>query len=85
MVKYFINGEPHYIIGKKSYTETELQAMREETARKDEKYGYTDRMSGYYDKWYRYHRHDDGAAYDRGQRRAAQSSECPDAFTIING
>ena len=28
--------------------------------------GYKDRMNGYYDKWYRYNRADDGAEYDRG-------------------
>ena len=28
--------------------------------------GQKDRKSGYYDKWYRYNREDDGAAYDSG-------------------
>lgn len=70
MIGYFIDGVPHYLIGDKSYTERELQALREETARKDEKAGYNDRRVGVYDKWYRYNRSDNGAAYDRGQQRA---------------
>jgi len=28
--------------------------------------GKRDRLAGYYDKWYRYNRLDDGAAYDAG-------------------
>lgn len=70
MIKYFVDGEVRYLIGGKSYTEGELQALREETARKDEQAGYNDRRVGVYDKWYRYNRTDDGAAYDRGQQRA---------------
>lgn len=73
MIKYYIDGETRYLIGGNSYTESELQAMREETARKDEKMGYNDRRVGIYDKWYRYNRADEGAAYDRGQRKAVDS------------
>ena len=54
--KYYIDGETRYLIGSKSYTESELQAMREETAKKDEKAGYNDRRVGVYDKWDRYNR-----------------------------
>lgn len=34
--------------------------------------GAKDKAAGYYDKWYRYNRSDDGAAYDAGHR----SVEC---------
>ena len=49
----------------------------------DEKSGYQDRLSGFYDKWYRYNRQDDGAAYDRGCVKAVNSGKCPDHFTLI--
>ena len=71
------------MIGNQSYTESEVQAMQAETADKDEAYGFADRMNGIYDKWYRYNRRDEGAAYDKGQKRAALSNDCPDAFNII--
>jgi hypothetical protein len=35
--------------------------------------GYRDRTAGYYDKWYRYNRTDDGAAYDAGVKAAIDS------------
>ena len=50
----------------------------------DEKRGYRDRIAGYYDKWYRYNRQDDGAAYDRGCVRAINSGRCPEYFTLID-
>ena len=49
----------------------------------DEQRGYKDRLAGYYDKWYRYNRIDDGAAYDKGVVRAVDSGKCPDHFTLI--
>ena len=49
----------------------------------DEKKGYTDRLAGYYDKWYRYNRQDEGAAYDKGCVKAVNSGKCPDYFTLI--
>ena len=54
--------------------------MRKQT---DETRGYKDRMAGFYDKWYRYNRPDDGAAYDRGCAKAVDTGKCPDYFTII--
>lgn len=36
------------------------------TARKDFQKGEIDCKNGIYDKWYRYHREDDGLAYDKG-------------------
>ena len=49
----------------------------------DETRGYKDRLAGYYDKWYRYNRADNGAAYDRGCVKAVDSGKCPDYFTSI--
>jgi len=49
----------------------------------DEQRGYKDRLAGYYDKWYRYSREDDGAAYDKGVVKAVNSGKCPDYFTLI--
>lgn len=83
MIEYYIDGQPHYLIGGKSYTEKELQAMKDATAMKDEATGYRDRMAGYYDKWYRYNRNDNGAAYDRGAERAAKEMKCPNIMHII--
>jgi len=53
------------------------------TAKKDEKRGYSDRKAGFCDKWFRYNRQDDGAAYDRGCLRAVDSGKCPEYFTLI--
>ncbi len=49
----------------------------------DEERGYRDRLAGYYDKWFRYNRVDNGAAYDKGCVRAVDSGKCPDHFTLI--
>ena len=45
--------------------------------------GYNDRLAGYYDKWYRYNRVDDGALYDSGCVAAVSTGKCPDYFTLI--
>lgn len=55
-----------------------------ETQRKDEAKGYKDRIAGYYDKWYRYNRSDDGAAYDAGCVKAVNSGRCGKDFTLID-
>jgi len=49
----------------------------------DEQRGYSDRRAGFYDKWYRYNRADDGAAYDKGCVRAT-NGKCPEYFTLIS-
>lgn len=47
----------------------------------DFKNGESDKKAGFYDKWYRYNRLDDGKAYDEG----FNSVECfvPDGVQII--
>lgn len=63
----FVRGkETYYALGENLYTEQELVKMDEERQKKDEQRGYSDRMAHCYDKWYRYNRSDNGAAYDRG-------------------
>jgi hypothetical protein len=49
----------------------------------DQRKGKADRLAGYYDKWYRYNRKDDGAEYDKGVVEAVNSGRCPDKFTLI--
>ena len=49
----------------------------------DEERGYKDRLAGFYDKWYRYNRLDDGAAYDVGCVKAIDSEKCPEHFVLI--
>lgn len=49
----------------------------------DEAKGFSDRNAGHYDKWYRYARSDEGAAYDRGCARAVDEGKCPEDFEII--
>jgi hypothetical protein len=52
-------------------------------AKTDEARGRSDRLAGFYDKWYRYNRADEGAAYDSGCVSAVNSGKCPDHFTMI--
>jgi hypothetical protein len=60
----------------------EATAMND-TNVKDYKQGKKDRMCGYYDKWYRYNRKDDGAAYDDGVKAAIDSGKAKDDVIII--
>jgi hypothetical protein len=45
--------------------------------------GKRERTAGYYDKWYRYNRKDDGAAYDAGCKAAIDSGKAKDDCIII--
>jgi hypothetical protein len=40
--------------------------LKTRTAKSDIEQGQCDKKAGYYDKWYRYNRIDDGKAYDKG-------------------
>lgn len=53
----------------------------------DQYYGYRDAISGIYDKWYRYHRTDDGEAYNEGWDQAVQDGYVDDIedITILAG
>ena len=45
--------------------------------------GYRDRVHGFYDKWYRYNRADDGAEYDRGCVYAINCGDAAESVQII--
>lgn len=77
---YSVGDEKRVILDSgESIPESEYNAIRA----RDEMRGYADRMTGYYDKWYRYHRSDDGAAYDKGAQRATRERNCPTDVHII--
>ena len=45
--------------------------------------GKKERTAGYYDKWYRYNRDDNGAAYDSGVKVAIDSGKAKENCIII--
>ena len=53
------------------------------TAERDITIGYRDRLVGYYDKWYRYNRKDEGKAYDKGVQIALTKKACKSDMRII--
>lgn len=81
--KLFVDGEPKYIWGTVEYDENGIRSAYIETAMKDIKNGYEERMVGYYDKWYRYNHADNGRAYDAGCRKASTMKSCKEDLTII--
>lgn len=84
MITYFIDGKKHFLLDNgESVSEETWNSWQEETAKKDEAAGYRDRKAGYYDKWYRYNRADNGAAYDSGCVRAVNEGKCADDFHNI--
>ena len=82
-IKYYVGGIAHYIWANRAYTEEEIKAAYIETAEKDVRMGYEQRMIGYYDKWYRYCHADDGRAYDAGVKKACMMSKCAEEVCII--
>lgn len=81
--EFFIDREPRYIYAGEVMTAEEIDRAYLETASKDIKNGYDERMVGYYDKWYRYTRADEGRAYDMGCREAGKNPKCSEEFNII--
>ena len=79
MTKYYIGKEEHYI-DEYGFDITEYV---KDAIYRDEERGFKDRMNGYYDKWYRYNRRDEGAAYDKGVQRAVESGKCKGDVFII--
>lgn len=80
---FTFNGEKLYHVGcHQLVTAGELREMLYDTTLKDIRKGFQDRNAGYYDKWYRYNRKDDGRAYDAGTRLALQEG-CTEDCTII--
>lgn len=83
-IKFFIDGEERFIYAdNKVYTKAELDVEYFTTAMKDVEKGFNERMVGYYDKWYRYNRADEGRAYDIGVRRATEEEKCVGEMRII--
>lgn len=81
---FYVDMQDRYILQDGSIkTEAELNLEYANTAKKDIQSGYNDRMVGYYDKWYRYTRADEGRAYDIGCQLAMKDPECSDEFHII--
>ena len=82
-IQYAIGGSPRFLVNDKSFTREQIDAEYIEIASKDIQKGYEERMAGYYDKWYRYSRSDEGCAYDAGQKIASNSPKCPAEFNVI--
>ena len=69
IIKYFIDGVPHYIIGGESYTKEELNAIRDRLA------GRRDRRAGIYNEWFGKNRKDGGKAYNLGCKDAEKEPQ----------
>ena len=83
-IHFYVDMEDRYLLRDGAVlTEPELNLEYINTAKKDIQSGYNDRMVGYYDKWYRYERADEGRAYDIGCRLAMENPKCSDEFHII--
>ena len=81
--KFFIDRVEHYIFANEIMNLKQINYEYHKTAQKDIERGYKDRMAGYYDKWCRYSRFDEGRAYDLGVKFALEQNDCPDEVYII--
>ena len=81
--QFQIDRVDRYIYAGMINTKEQLDDLYLEVVEKDIKSGYNDRFVGYYDKWYRYNRADEGRAYDAGVKRATQEPKCKDEMRII--
>ena len=81
--KYMIGRTPMFLYANERMTREDIDKAYLETAAKDVQRGYEERAVGYYDKWYRYQRADEGKAYDLGQWLASNTEGCTEAFQII--
>lgn len=81
-IKYFIDMKPMFLYAGEAMTREEIDNAYLETALKDARKGFEERRAGYYDKYYRYSRTDEGKAYDAGQKIAADNYQCPE-LTVI--
>ena len=82
-IKHFIGYTPMFLYAGQKMTKEQIDQAYFETACKDVQKGYEERMVGYYDKWYRYTRADEGRAYDLGVRLAAETVGCKEEMIII--
>ena len=81
--QYFVGHTQMFMYAGESMTKEQLDEAYIETAKKDIKNGYNERGVGYYDKWYRYTRADEGRAYDLGVKLAASTDGCENEMIII--
>lgn len=85
-IAYFIDKKPMYLRGgqlARPKSKEEMDADYVEQAVVDMARGYHDRMSGSYDKWYRYTRCDCGTAYDIGCKMASDNPKAAKEVVII--
>lgn len=82
-IKYFLDTKEMYIYAGQIFTREQIDNAYLDMAMKDVKFGFDQRMVGYYDKWYRYNRADEGRAYDIGVRRALEEEKCVAEMRII--
>lgn len=81
--KYMIGYTPMFLYAGTHMTKEQIDEAYIETASKDIVNGYNERGVGYYDKWYRYTRADQGRAYDLGVKLAAATAGCSEEMNII--
>ena len=82
-IEHYVNGEVKYLWNGEVYSKKELDAEYIVVAGKDIEQGFKERMVGYYDKWYRYNRADEGRAYDMGVKLATKEDGCKGEMIII--
>ena len=80
---FYIGHEARYIYAGEVFTAAALDMEYLKTAAKDFINGYRDRAAGYYDKWYRYTRADEGRGYDMGVKEALKEEKTPAEMHII--
>ena len=85
LIKFFIDKEVKYLdsVTNEVLSQEDVDRLEKERVGRDRKAGYRDRLLGYYDKWYRYNRSDNGAAYDEGQKEALLNPNCSGEMVII--
>ncbi len=82
-VKFFIDTVPHFLFADTILDQSQIDQEYIKTAKRDIQTGYKDRKAGYYDKWYRYLRADEGRAYDEGVKAALKDPACKEEMHII--
>lgn len=83
-IEHYVGTETKYVYRDgEIYTKEELDDEYLKTASKDIEQGFRNRMIGYYDKWFRYNRADEGRAYDLGCQYAVKQDKCSDEMRII--
>lgn len=82
-IEFGVDRKRMYIWHNEVFSGEQMDKEYRWTAEHDITMGYKDRMVGYYDKWYRYNRADEGRAYDIGVKLAAENENCEQEMRII--